>query len=48
MICYMLNIGLGGMAIAAVQGDEKSYIRCRERTRSILKPGHRAASDWTQ
>ena len=48
MICYMLNIGLGSMAIAAVQGDEKSYIRCRERTRSVLKPGRRSVSDWTQ
>lgn len=39
MRCYMLHIGLGGMAIAAINDDERSYGRERERTRSVLLAG---------
>lgn len=48
MRCYMLNIGLHDMAIAATLNNERSYIRGRERTRSILLPGRRTPTDWTQ
>lgn len=34
--CYMLNIGLSGLAIAAIKEDEADYIWVRERTRSVL------------
>ena len=48
MRCYMLNIGLHDMAIAATLDNERSYIRGHERTRSVLLPGRRAPTDWTQ
>jgi hygromycin-B 4-O-kinase len=48
MVCYMLHIGLGGLAIAAITDDRRSYVRTRERTRSVLTPGRRSKSDWTQ
>ena len=47
--CYMLNIGLGSLVIAAAQEDERDYIRVRERTCSVLQqPGRRSPTDWTQ
>jgi hygromycin-B 4-O-kinase len=46
--CYMLHIGLGSLAIAALTDDHRSYLRVRERTRSVLLPGRRSSSDWTQ
>ena len=48
MRCYMLYNGLHDMAIAATVGNERSYIRGRERTRSVLLPTRRASTDWTQ
>ena len=48
MRCYMLHIGLEGMRIAAAQGNEREYVRVRERTRSVLGPGRRSPTDWTQ
>jgi hygromycin-B 4-O-kinase len=48
MRCYMLHIGLEGMRIAAAQGNEREYIRVRERTRSVLSPDRRSPTDWTQ
>jgi hygromycin-B 4-O-kinase len=48
MRCYMLHIGLAGMAIAAHRGDERDYVRVRERTLSVLLPGRHAPTDWTQ
>jgi hygromycin-B 4-O-kinase len=48
MRCYMLCNGLHDMAIAATLGRERSYIRGRERTRSVLLPARRAPIDWTQ
>ena len=48
MQCYMLNLGLHDMAIAATLGNERSYVRGRERTRSVLLPARRAPTDWTQ
>lgn len=47
MRCYMLYIGLSGMVIAAVQNDERTYRRVRERTRSVFGPGRRSSTDWT-
>lgn len=47
MQCYMLCNGLHDMAIAATLGRERSYIRGRERTRSVLLPTRRAPTDWT-
>lgn len=46
--CYMLHIGLGSMAIDAITNNERGYIRTRERTLSVLKPGRRLPTDWTQ
>lgn len=43
--CYMLNIGLHDMAIAATLNRERAYIRARERTRSVLLPTRRAPTD---
>ena len=48
MRCYMLWIGLDSMASVAVKENERSYIRHRERTRSVLLPRRRSDSDWTQ
>jgi hygromycin-B 4-O-kinase len=48
MRCYMLWIGLDSMASVAVKENERSYIRHRERTRSVLLPARRSDSDWTQ
>jgi len=48
MRCYMLWIGLDSMASVAIKENERSYVRHRERTRSVLLPGRRSASDWTQ
>lgn len=48
MRCYMLHIGLDSMAIAAHKGDERDYIRVRERTHSVLQPGRHSPTDWTQ
>jgi len=48
MQCYMLNIGLHDIAIAATLGDERAYIRGCERTKSVLLPARRAPTDWTQ
>jgi hypothetical protein len=45
---YMLNLGLHGMAIAATLNREREYVRTRERSRSVLLPTRRAATDWTQ
>lgn len=48
MVCYMLHIGLSSLATAAMTKDERAYIRARERMRSVLKPGRRSVTDWTQ
>lgn len=48
MRCYLLNQGLGSLIIPAIRGDEREYLRVRERMRSIFLPGRRAATDWTQ
>ena len=48
MRCYMLWIGLDSMASVAVKENERSYVRHRERARSVLLPGRRSDSDWTQ
>lgn len=48
MQCYMLNIGLHGMAIAGMLNDEYGYVRERERTKSVLLASRRAPTDWTQ
>ncbi len=48
MRCYMLTVGLGAMLIAAAHGDRRDYIRARARTASVLLPGRRAPTDWTQ
>ncbi len=48
MRCYMLHIGLGAMLIAAANEDRRDYIRERARTESVLKPGRRSPTDWTQ
>ncbi|MFN8497283.1 MAG: phosphotransferase [Anaerolineae bacterium] len=48
MRCYMLHIGLGAMLIAAANGDRRDYIRERARTESVLLPGRRSPTDWTQ
>ncbi len=48
LCCYMLDIGLHDMAIAATCGKKRAYTRARERTRSVLLPGRRAPTDWTQ
>jgi len=48
MRCYMLNIGLHGIAIAATLNQERAYIREHERMRSVLLPSRRASTDWTQ
>jgi len=46
--CYMLREGLDAMASAAVRNDKRDYIRCRERSKSVLLPGRRSVDDWTQ
>lgn len=48
MQCYLLNIGLHNLAIAATLNCERSFIRARERIKSILLPARRAPTDWTQ
>jgi hygromycin-B 4-O-kinase len=45
MRCYMLHVGLGSLAIAALKGDEEDYVWVKERTRAVLQPGRRLASD---
>jgi hygromycin-B 4-O-kinase len=46
--CYLLNIGLGSMLIAAHLRDERDYVRVRERTLSALSASRWHDSDWTQ
>lgn len=48
IVCYMLHIGLGSLVIAAAIEGERAYVRVRERTRSVLKPGRSSPTDWTQ
>ncbi|MFN8475010.1 MAG: aminoglycoside phosphotransferase family protein [Anaerolineae bacterium] len=48
MRCYMLHIGLGAMLIAAANQDRRDYIREKARTESVLLPGRRSPTDWTQ
>jgi hygromycin-B 4-O-kinase len=48
MRCYMLNISLGSLVIAAAQEDEWDYIRVRERTYSVLQQPGRRSPDWMQ
>jgi hypothetical protein len=43
--CYMLHIGLQGLAIAALTANEQSYMRIRERTRAVVQPGRRSQSE---
>lgn len=47
MRCYMLHVGLQGLAIAALTANKQSYVRIRERTRAVLQPGRRSANNWT-
>jgi hygromycin-B 4-O-kinase len=42
MRCYMLHIGLQGLAIAALTANKQSHVRIRERTRAVLQPGRRS------
>jgi hygromycin-B 4-O-kinase len=42
MRCYMLHIGLQGLAIAELTANKPSYVRIRERTRAVLQPGRRS------
>ncbi len=35
MRCYRLHIGLGGMAISAIHGDERGYLRQRQRAHRV-------------
>ncbi len=44
MQCYMLHIGLGSLAIAAIKGDEEDYIWVRERTRSVWQSGSQGST----
>lgn len=48
LICYMLHIGLAGLAIEAINGQSRAFTRVRERMRSIFSPGRRSPTDWTQ
>jgi len=39
MQCYMLHIGLGGLAIAANRNDIKDYTQVKARIQAILDAG---------